>query len=463
MLRSVRARILASILAVTAAGMAVAGTTAYVIQRERTLETVDERLRSIVDETAFVAGDSAPATLNDAITEIVQRVRPGSDETAFAVVDGSTAVIPGGTIDFHLEDDGAFVARMVDETAAGDAVRGTALTPGRAVRYVAIPVRVTGDAASGVFVTAVDLDARLRPLDEAFRTFTAVALAALALVALVGWFVAGRLLAPIRTLRDTAARITASDVSERIPVSGNDDVSELTGTVNGMLDRLEGALTGQRQLLDDVGHELRTPVTIVRGHLELMDAGDPVEVEATRVLAIDELDRMSGLVDDISALAVMQRPLSLTLQPVDVAALTESVRAKASALSTDHTWITGKAATVIALADPERLTQALLQLAANAVAHGAPSGIIEISSAAADGRLRMWVRDDGPGIPQAAQERVFERFGRATVGRGSRGSGLGLAIVSAIAAAHGGRAAVSSVEGAGSTFVIDIPLREETA
>jgi two-component system, OmpR family, sensor kinase len=449
-------------LVVAAVGMIVAGGTAYVIQRQRTLSQIDARLLAAVDESSFIARDAQAASLEDALFAIVQRLRPGTDEATFAIVGNRTAIVPGGTGDIHPEEDQNFVARVLDETADGQVVAGTAVSAGSTLRYVAIPVVVQGDA-TGIFVVAVDLNARLLPVDEAFRTFAIVAAVALAALGLVGWVVAGRLLSPIRKLRDTAARITATDVSERIDVVGSDDVSELTVTVNRMLDRLDAALTGQRQLLDDVGHELKTPITIVRGHLELMRPSDESDVAATRALAIDELDRMSGLVRDISDLAVVLRPLRMRREPTDIGTLTESVRAKASALSSAHEWTSPGVAQVIASIDPERLTQALLQLAANAVVHGSPSGTIEISSELRRGRMLFTVHDDGPGVDPRVAATIFERFRRgstaeASTGRGASGSGLGLAIVQAIAEAHGGTASLADSMAGGATFTIDIPF-----
>jgi two-component system OmpR family sensor kinase len=463
---SVRLRILLSMVLVAAIGMAAAGAASYAIQRERALATIDERLTAAVVDGGTVATAATGASLEGVLTAVIQQIRPETDETTVGIIDGRAALTPGGTVSFQLADP-VLIDRIAAETAGGDVVRGTADSDGRTVRYIASPVVVPGQPQTGVFVAAFDLDAALRPLGDAFRTFAAVAAAAVLLLGVVGWLVAGRLLLPIRILRETAARITASDVGERIPVSGNDDVSELTATVNQMLDRLDGALTSQRRLLDDVGHELKTPITIVRGHLELMDARDPADVSATRELAIDELDRMNGLVRDISSLAELDRPIALRCEPTDVAALTQRVRSKAAGLSA-HEWVVRESADVTALVDPERLTQALLQLAANAVAHGART-TIELGSAldsAADGgsQLRLWVRDDGPGIPQAAQAHIFERFRRgaesdSAVGRGATGSGLGLAIVAAIARAHGGRVTVGSAPGRGSTFTVALPFR----
>ena len=462
---SVRVRILAAILLVTAAGLAIAGTTAYVVQSERTLSEIDAVLTDTVDDVRIVAADSAARDLRGALRAVIAGVRPATNESTLAVIDGAAALEPRA-VDFRLADD-ALVQRSEAETGSGEVVLGTVTASGRLLRYVFVPVSVDGDPARGTFIAAFDLNAELKPVSDASRTYLIVGLVTLIVVGLVGWVVAGRLLRPIRGLREAAARITASDVSERIPVVGHDDVSALTSTVNDMLDRLQGALTGQRQLLDDVGHELKTPITIVRGHLELMNPDNASDVVATRDLAIDELDRMGGLVRDISALAQVERSALANVHPTDIAALVERVRLKVAALSA-HSWVVTATADGVVLVDADKLTQALLQLAANAVTHGAPTGVIELGSALtldAAGRphLHLWVSDHGPGISDELLPRVFDRFQRGTRGRGPAGSGLGLAIVAAIAQAHGGTALVAPTPGGGATFTIDLPADQAPA
>jgi len=285
-----------------------------------------------------------------------------------------------------------------------------------------------------------------------------VAALALLAVGLVGWFVAGRLLRPIRSLRETAARISSTDLAERITVVGVDDVSELTVTVNDMLDRLDEAFTGQRLLLDDVGHELKTPITILRGHLELIEPDSPDDVRATRDLVLDELDRMSGLVQDIALLAKTRIPDFVKPEPTDVAELANAVFAKASALSSEREWSLEASAAGTAVADPARITQAWLQLAENAVKYSPQGSTIVIGSTArGDDEVELWVRDQGRGVEKEQLVTIFQRFARADGERGVDGAGLGLSIVQAIAEAHGGRAFAESELGVGSRFVILIP------
>jgi signal transduction histidine kinase len=296
-------------------------------------------------------------------------------------------------------------------------------------------------------------------LRSTFLTYSAVGLGALAVIAVVAWFVVGRLLRPIRLLRDTTRRITESDLSERITVTGKDDLSNLARTVNAMLDRLQRAFGSQRELLDDVGHELRTPLTIVRGHLELLDPDDPDDVRATQALALDELDRMQRLVDDLMTLATADRPDFVRLAPTDVGRLTDDVHDKARGLG-DRRWVVASRADVDVLLDAQRITQAWLQLLANAHRYSAPGSTVRLGSEVAGGRLLLWVRDEGPGVPPDEADRIFERFHRGQADRISHGAGLGLPIVAAIAHAHHGRVFVEHPPanvGSGVVFVLDLP------
>ncbi len=472
---SVRTRIVASILVVTAVGMAVAGTAAYLVQRERVLHSVEARLTQTIEHLRYVA-EGHPLTgeptaepvrypsLRELMRTMVQQIAPRTNAATLGIVDGRAAYVPGITTTFDLAHDPRFVARVWQETIRSDtAVMGTADTAARSLRYLGVPVAVAGAPGRGVFVMAYDLDAELDSVNDAFRTYLIVAAAALLVVGLVGWAVAGRLLRPIRSLRETAERIGLSDLSERIPVRGHDDVSALTTTVNDMLARLQASADAQRRLLDDVGHELKTPLTIVRGHLEVLDENDPGDVAQTRELVLDELDRTTGLVDDISALAAVQRPQSLATRPVDLAELTARVTRKASALSDRHRWVCEPGPAVRVTLDVDRITQAWLQLAANAAQHAPDGSAVTLHSAVVGEQVRLSVVDEGPGIPPDAHARIFERFGRAGEGRGSEGSGLGLAIVAAIARAHGGSVGLESQVGAGSTFTVELPLARTPA
>jgi two-component system, OmpR family, sensor kinase len=238
---------------------------------------------------------------------------------------------------------------------------------------------------------------------------------------------------------------------------GNDDITALTRTVNGMLDRLEAAFVDQREFLDDAGHELRTPLTVLRGHLELLDVENPGEVAETRALLLDEVDRMARLVGDLILLAKSDRPDFITRRPVDLTGLTVDVLAKARGLG-DRRWSLDATASVTADVDEQRLTQALLQLCDNAVKHTGPGDEIALGSSYDAGTARLWVRDSGPGVPAAHRDQIFERFGRSQVPDEDEGFGLGLSIVRAIALAHAGTVTVTDAEQGGAVFTLVIPI-----
>jgi two-component system, OmpR family, sensor kinase len=273
---------------------------------------------------------------------------------------------------------------------------------------------------------------------------------------------AGRVFAPVRAISDTARDLSESDLSRRIQVpDADDEIAELAHTFNDMLDRLEGAFTTQRRFLDDAGHELRTPITIIRGHVEL-EGDDPADRRATRAVVLDELDRMGRIVDDLLVLARAEQPDFLRPEPVDLDLLTNDLFAKARALA-DRDWRLDVTGHGVVHADPQRLTQAVMNLVDNAVRHTGDGAVVEMGSALEHGEALLWVRDTGPGIPPEQQVHIFERFARARDGGRQAGTaGLGLAIVRSIARAHGGRVSLASHPGAGATFTIAIPAAGPT-
>ena len=461
-----RTRIVVSILAVAALGMAAAGIASYFVQREAVLTTIDAQLlRTVPDLKTIAAGDTSdvpPTTVSAVLQVAMKQIIPASNESVLGLIDEKPAWVPAAKLPFRINEDARFIDRIVDEAHPTKVVMGTAKSTLGTLRYLIVPVSAAGDSSTGLYVSAYNLDAELKAVADSFQTYIRVALVALALLGLAAWVVSGRLLRPIRLLREAAAASsTAADLTERIPVTGRDDVSELAAAINGMFDRLQESAASGRRLFNDVGHELKTPITIIRGHLELLDADNPADVDITRALAIDELDRMNTLVSEISLLAESTTAQFIDKTEVDIEALTLAVGAKASALDAARTWEV-ESVSGLALLDSGRITQAWLQLSNNAVKYSTPGAPIAIVSAVTQNRSGHWldlsVRDSGPGIPADAQERIFERFGRLESARGAEGSGLGLSIVTAIAEAHGGSVTLASAEGTASTFTIRIPL-----
>jgi signal transduction histidine kinase len=458
----VRARILATVLVLAGLGLGVAGALSIAVERRQMLDHIDASLQ--VDVAEFRTFASDPAVIGAPGTDVAAILRTALErqaitthEVVLGMINGKPAFVTPGRRPFAIEAERRLIAEIAAIPASAPTSIRESETSIGTIRYAAVQVRVAGRPERGTLVVA----ASLRPVHQAFvrsiRQYVLLSAAALVLIGLGGWLVAGRLLRPLALLRQGAERISHTDLTARIPVTGNDDVTELTRTVNTMLDRIQGAFDAQQRFLDDAGHELRTPLTIVRGHLEVLDVADPSEVAATRDLVMDELDRMSRLVSDLIVLAQAGRPDFVRLEPVDLDRLLRDVLDKAQALADRH-WVLDGSLEVTALADPQRITQAMLQLAHNAVKHTAVDDVIAVGGVQTGGRILLWVRDTGSGVSEADAARIFERFGRSGTVRGD-GSGLGLSIVSGIATAHGGRVTLDQPrDGGGARFSLVLPL-----
>jgi signal transduction histidine kinase len=311
-----------------------------------------------------------------------------------------------------------------------------------AYRYVAVPVTARG-VRRGAFVVTADLGHERAEVADAVRVAGGIGLGMTVLVSVLAFAAVGRVLAPLDELGTTARSIeSGDDLTRRIDVRGDDDIAELGHLFNAMLDRLEQAFALQREFVSDAGHELRTPITIIRGHLQLLDR-DP---ETYRIVS-DELDRMSRFVEDLLTLAKSERPDFLMLSELDLDLLTEELMAKAQRLG-PRAWRLQATGAGLLRGDRQRLTQAVMNLAHNAVQQTEEGDPIALGSSHDGTEARIWVADSGPGVPEADRERIFERFA-------GDGTGLGLAIVRTIALAHGGRVELESDEGA--TFTIVLP------
>ena len=464
---SVRSRITAAVCLLVAVALTGAGLLVYVLGLER----VDETVPRIVDQELaeleeFQRNGVDPETgqsftrIRPLVLEFLERNVPAPAELMVGVWDGELKYSSPSSREAILEDP-EFVAALLERSESGGS---TELQTAWGPVYLEVqPLRDQQD--TGAFAVAYFVDDELVPLHRVLRNYAVAAVAALVLVTSIAAWQAGRLLAPVRTLRDTAREISETDLSRRIPEVGNDDLSDLTRTFNAMLERLEHAFQGQRAFLDDAGHELRTPLTILRGHLELLDEADPEEVDRTRDLLLDEVDRMSRLVDDMILLTKADRPGFLSVESRDVAGLVDEVAAKVRGLG-DRRWTVEARATGHADLDEHRLTQALVQLSQNAVKHTRPGDQVALGSAdggpdGAGDAVRIWVRDTGPGVQDDDKQRIFTRFARGTEGPPDDGVGLGLSIVSAIVGAHAGSVHVEDASPRGSRFVITLPRKRK--
>jgi signal transduction histidine kinase len=386
------------------------------------------------------------------LQEATQRSVPKSNIVLIALLDGRVLSVSGDTTIAALDAKAAQWKRLAAITTE---TSGTMKLPGGTARYTALPVRAPGDPAKGAFVAAVLTGPEHATVWQVTRLQLEVGTASLVLASVLAWLMAGRVLRPIRATTELARRITDANLTDRLPVRGHDEVSDMAATFNAMLDRLHGAFAAQRRFLADAGHELRTPITIVQGNLDTMSATDPEDAE-TLALVADELARMSRLVDELSLLAASEQPDFMRPAPTDLAELAASLAAKAEALSA-RSWRVDATVSGWAVLDAHRVTQAVMQLAANAVAHTEPGVALELRMHTAGDELAFSLVDHGGGVAPGDRSRIFDRFVQLD-NRHDHSTGLGLSIVAAIAAAHGGSVTLSDTPGGGATFTLRVPL-----
>jgi signal transduction histidine kinase len=279
---------------------------------------------------------------------------------------------------------------------------------------------------------------------------------ALLIASLLGYLLAGLSLRQVESMRRRAASISAETAGQRLPVpQTGDEVQRLAETLNEMLGRLELALERERGFVADAGHELRTPLALLRTELELAlrQASSPDELRSSIENAVREVDRMSLLAEDLLLIAQSDRgALPLRLETVAVSGLFASLLNR---FGSGNRLVTDAAADLVVRGDRLRLEQALGNLVDNALRHGA--GTIELSATVAKGAVELHVRDGGPGFPPEFLGDAFERFTRADPARGRGGAGLGLSIVSVIALAHGGTAHAKNTSPRGADVWIELP------
>ncbi|GGS32192.1 sensor histidine kinase [Actinokineospora fastidiosa] len=460
-----RARIMAWMLLL----MAVVSLTVTVVTRNLLMQRVDAQvsaaLQQEVQELQEVAESGVDRATQQPFRDVyellynhLQRQFPDDDEVLvgwIGPVETGEALRQNRAEPFPLADRPDVLMPILGSADTS----GSAPTDAGEMRWVKAPVVHSANPGdSGAFVVGYLVDRDRAEVSETIQTLVLVSVLGLLFAGVAAWVVAGQILAPVRLVRQAAAEIGEHDLTQRIPVNGNDDIAALAEQFNAMLDRLEQAFAAQRQFVDDASHELRTPITIVRGHLELM-GDDPADRAAVVRLCTDELDRMNRIVADLLVLAKAERPDFVRVEPVEVAELTSDIYAKVRAIA-DRRWLVEAIGEGVAHVDPQRVTQAMVQLAQNAVQHTGDGDDVLIGSSMLDGRVAFWVTDRGPGVPPGDQSKIFDRFSRGATGGASAhrsGAGLGLAIVRAIAEAHGGGVRLVSVPGQGASFGIDLP------
>lgn len=328
-------------------------------------------------------------------------------------------------------------------------------------RAATVPVRSSDGTVVAVFEAALPTSTTGGIGIQLLVTMLGIGASIVAIGALVAVLVARAALRPLARAASTAATITQSSLDDRIDYAGpEDEVGDMVGAINAMLDRLESAFGEQRRFTADASHELRTPLAVIAGHAEMLRSleMDPAERAEELALISDEVARMGRLVDDLLALARLESGTTGQHQPLEVSTILAEAAARGRGLgdraigvvAPPDLWVSG---------DPDQLMQALLNLVGNAVSHTRQGGSIVLSASVGSAGVRITVADDGPGIRREDLGRVFDRFYRVQGprGAGTGGSGLGLAITRRLVELHGGTVTASTRPGSGAVFEIELP------
>jgi two-component system, OmpR family, sensor kinase len=469
---SLRARLLAAVLALAAVGMLLLGAVTYYEQRSFLYDRIDAQVRTASGQIGFQLEKAmGRATAGD-----------GDDRGAPPPHGGGPNFgLPAGTYGQKRAADGTVIFGKV--FAVNSTVTAKPKLPanlpidriitvngqtGAGTRYRVLAERDPRD--STINVAAVPMRATDDNLDRLLVVLALVIAAVLALLGVVLWVVVRVGLLPLDRMGHTAGAIAGGDLSHRIESTDpRTEVGRLGIALNAMLDRLERAFGEReasedrlRQFLADASHELRTPLASIRGYAELYRMGaarQPADVEKGMRRIEEEAARMGALVEDLLTLARLDEVADAPHGRVDVASIVRDAVDDGRATAPDREIRARVDGPAVVLGDADQLRQVLGNLLRNAFVHTPPGTEIDVSVERRDGEVRLEVRDHGPGLPPGDPAALFERFWRSEGGRerGKGGAGLGLAIVAAIVDAHGGQVEAGDAPGGGASFVVRLP------
>jgi two-component system sensor histidine kinase MprB len=439
-----RTRIAVSAAAAVALTVVAASILLYLVAREQLIAPVDEALEARAAEITFQQLGIVPGQGGDSYLAVRPEFGEARGYVQLVRTDGSVLVPPRQEVELPVDDDVLEVA----------GARGAAFWTNVDVDGTHLRVFTFAYGPNA----AVQVARPLTEVDESLRriglVLLLIAAGGIVIAAGLGLVVARAALLPVRRLTETVERVSETqDLSERIDVSGNDELSRLAMSFNSMLGALEESTRAQRQLVADASHELRTPLTSVRTNIEVL-AGDrmlPPE-ERARLLSdvVEQLGEMTTLISELIELARAEQ-MSVAPEEVRLDLLVADVveRARRNRPGVVYT-VALEPATVRGV--PATIERAVGNLLDNAAKWSPAGGEVEV--VVRDGRLT--VRDHGPGIADEDLPYVFDRFYRARAARGMPGSGLGLAIVRQVAESHGGDVVAERAEGGGTRMVLTL-------
>jgi signal transduction histidine kinase len=362
----------------------------------------------------------------------------------------------------------ASVLLLVSYALVDASLHSLPLNPAAYLRLGAgIPVRPPPGPFVGLLANVRDA-LTAHSLGRLERQYLFVFAAMLALSVALGWWMAGRVLRPLREITDTARRVSRDSLEQRIALSGPDDeLRELADTFDGMLDRLQAAFASQQRFIANASHELRTPLTVIRTEVDvaLSDPGvSSADLSGTREVVRRAVDRSERLIDSLLMLARSDagppgdEPVALDHRAREcLALLGEQLTSRG--LSVDRTGLRPS----VARGEPQLLERVVDNLIENAIRHNVPGGWISLASWVEDERARLRVSNGGAAIDPRELEQLTEPFRRLGNARTGDGAGLGLSIVSSVVGLHGGSLRLTAPSGGGLVAEVSVPLSKLVA
>ena len=479
---SLRNRLTVGVLVLSAIGFIGAGVTSQLLLKSYLIGQVDAQLNGVIGGTASrvnaagVANDEESTAQHSESGEGLQKATPARmtplnrvpSSISVTVLDPLGNLIGGIGGDLNDRQITDYVKGLLPAQVASFGNKPfTVEAPGADFRVI---TRVL-PSAMGSVVVAQSLGDFDRTTHRIARVFLFIGFFVLLLIGFAARQVIKLSMKPLEAVEITAEKIAAGDLSARLENFEPDtEVGRLSTSLNTMLVRIEESFAVRtesedklRRFVADASHELRTPLTAIRGFAELHRQGAVPEGEKTKELIgriEKESVRMGALVEDLLLLARLDQSRQMEFKPVDLAHVIEETVASATAAGPLHPITVEMPAELYTLGDSDRIYQVFTNLLANARVHTPDGTSITVIARAEDNGVYVSVADNGPGLSEMDQKRIFERFFRADPSRqrnGSEGSGLGLSIVDAVMAAHGGKVGVTSKPGQGTAFTLFFP------
>jgi two-component system OmpR family sensor kinase len=477
---SLRARVLASVLLLSAAGLVALALVTYTEQRSFLEGRLNQEVRGAgpavshqLDKEGFKPPDNADDNTVDE--------EAGADNGQGPPGGGPINLPPGtygqrreasgrviGNLDFDYSSESHPPAPRLPTHIALNKLITVSSVGSTGLSYRVYATRDPED--SSITVVAVPLSEVKQTLSRLLLVEALVIVGVLLALAVSASFVVRLGLRPLDRMEVTAGEIAAGKLSRRVsPATDKTEVGRLGLALNAMLDRLEEAFAERtaseerlRRFLADASHELRTPLASIRGYAELFRMGATEDQDATEMAMRrieQESKRMGVLVEDLLTLARLDEAPQLKREPVDLAMLADDAVEDARAIAPDRTIELHSSGPAPVTGDQHQLCQVLANLTRNALVHTPAGTAIDVSLAQDTQTVTVTVRDHGPGLPATGDRSLFDRFWRAEAGRerGKAGAGLGLAIAHTVVTAHHGQISAANAPDGGAVFSVRLP------